>query len=401
MRLRDIVSFALGALRGYRTRTALMLLAMAIGVSAVMILTALGEGARRFVVGEFASLGTNLVIVLPGRSESAGGPAGLVGETTRDLTTDDATALKRHPAVTRVAPIVVGTAPVSWGPREREVPIIGSSTDLLTIRHWKMAKGDFLPASDLDRATPVCVVGAKVSKELFGTEPALGQWLRIGDRRFRVVGLLATEGRSIGVDVEELVIVPVASAQALMNTESLFRILVEVSTSEAIPKVKAHILATIRDRHQGEEDITVVTQDAVLETFDRIFQALTYTVAGIAAISLAVAGILIMNVMLVSVSQRTAEVGLLKALGTPSKVIQGLFLTEAALLSLFGASLGLIIGEFGSWALARIYPLLPAAAPWWAVAASLGVALLTGVLFGVMPARRAAKLDPVQALLRR
>jgi putative ABC transport system permease protein len=213
--------------------------------------------------------------------------------------------------------------------------------------------------------------------------------------------VLGSEGRSIGVDVQEVVVVPVASAQMLFNTPSLFRVLVEASSREAIPRVKRHILDTITARHQGEEDITVVTQDAVLATFDKILRALTLTVGGIAAISLAVAGILIMNVMLVAVTQRTAEIGLLKALGAARRQIVVLFLSEATLLSLTGAGLGIAAGQLGGWFIGQLYPALPVGAPWWAIVAAVGVAVATGLGFGALPARRAAALDPVQALARR
>lgn len=397
----DLLRFVFGALRGYSVRTALMLLAMAIGVAAVVILTSLGEGARRFVVNEFTSLGTHLVIVLPGRSETTGGAPPLISETPRDLTIDDALALERQRAVRRIAPIAVGSVAVSWGGRDRESIIVGSTREFLDIRHLTMGQGRFLPAGDPQRASPVCVLGAKVRSELFGAHKALGEWVRIGDRRFRVIGVLATEGRSIGIDIEEVVVIPVASALALLNTNSLFRILVEARTREDVPQVRKGIADIIRTRHEGEDDVTVITQDAVLATFDRILRALTLTVAGIAAISLAVAGILIMNVMLVAVAQRTAEIGLLKALGASARSIQRLFVAEATVLSLLGALLGFLIGEAGSWFVGRLYPALPVGTPWWAIVAALTVALLTGVVFSLLPARRAARLDPVQALSRR
>jgi putative ABC transport system permease protein len=397
----DVLRFVLRALRGYPVRTALMLLAMAIGVAAVVILTSLGEGARRFVVGEFASLGTHLLIVLPGRSETTGGPPPLLGETPRDLTIDDALALERLRSVRRVAPIAVGSAAVSWGRRDRESIVLGSTSEFLTVRHLTMGQGRFLPPADPREATPICVLGAKIRQELFGPRNALGEWVRIGDRRFRVIGVLGSEGRSIGVDIEEVVVIPVASALTLFNTESLFRILVEARTREALADAKTRVRDTIRDRHEGEDDVTIVTQDSVLATFDRILRALTLTVAGIAAISLAVAGILIMNVMLVAVSQRTAEIGLLKALGASAAAIQRLFVAESTVLSLLGALLGLVVGEAGSWVIGRMYPALPVGTPWWAVVAALTVALATGLAFSALPARRAARLDPVQALSRR
>jgi putative ABC transport system permease protein len=395
----DIARFSWGALRGYPTRTILMLTAMAIGVSAVVVLTSLGEGARLYVMDRFSSLGTNLVIVFPGRSETAGiNPTTMMGETPRDLTLDDALALTRSYNVRRIAPINVGAADVSHSSRSREVVVLGTNHEMLAIRHWEMSQGKFLPEIDLDRASPVAVIGIKIRDELFGAERALGKWLRIGDRRFRVIGIMGSEGRSIGVDVQDTIMIPIASAQQLFNTTSIFRILVEAKSRDSIEPVKKFIIDTLQKRHQGKKDVTVITQDAVLETFDRILGALTYAVSGIAAISLAVAGILIMNVMLVAVSQRTAEIGLLKALGASPGQIITLILAEACLLSSLGAMAGYLLGQLGSWLIRYAFPMLDAYAPAWAVIMSLAVAVITGLLFSLMPARRAARLDPVLAL---
>jgi len=398
----DVLRFAWGALVGYPSRALLMLLAMSIGVASVVMLTALGEGARSYVRGEFASLGTNLLTVIPGRSETGGfSPSTLMGETPRDLTLADAQALTRSYSVHRVAPLNVGSAEVSRKGRVRDTVILGATHDMLALRRWQIMQGKFLPRIRWNRAMPVAVIGNKVREDLFGVEPALGQWLRIGDRRFRVIGIMGSVGRSIGVDVEETVYIPVASAQQLFNTSSLFRILVEARSRSAIPAVEKYIIKTLQTRHQGVKDVTVITQDAVLLTFDKIIGALTYSVGGIAAISLMVAGILIMNVMLVAVSQRTAEIGLLKALGADHRQILSIFVGEALLLSSLGAVAGLIIGELGSLALRQAFPVLPAYAPLWAAAAAMGVALGTGALFSLLPARRAAALDPVIALSRR
>jgi len=376
-----------------------MLAAMAIGVASVLMLTALGEGARRYINNEFSSLGTNLVIVFPGYSETSGlNPIAVVGSTPRDLTLDDAQALTRNRNIRRIAPINIGSVNASFQGRSREVPIIGSNTELLTIRRWELAQGHFLPDTDLDRATPVCIIGSNIREQLFASQAAVGQWLRLGDRRFRVIGILASEGRSIGVDVQDTIIIPVASAQQLFNTPSLFRILVEAKTRAAIEPVKQAVIDILKQRHQGKQDVTVITQDAVLLTFDRILSALTYAIGGIAAISLAVAGILIMNVMLVAVSQRTAEIGLLKALGAPQALIIRLILFEAILLSACGAIIGLILGQLGCLAIRQLLPQLPAYAPLWAILTAVSVSLFAGLIFSLLPARQAARLDPVLAL---
>jgi len=396
---KDVLRFSLDALRGYPTRSLLMLIAMSIGVAAVIILTALGEGARRYVGNEFSSLGTNLIIVFPGRSETAGlNPSTMMGETPRDLTIEDAIALTRTPYIKRIAPINVGQANVSWHGSSREVVIIGSNVDLLEIRHWKLSSGSFLPETDIGRASSLAVIGKKIKQELFGSASAIGEWIRIGDRRFRVIGILGSEGRSIGVDVQETIIIPIATAQQFFNTSSLFRLLVEATHRDAILPAKEFVIQTLQNRHQGEKDVTVVTQDAVLATFDKILKTLTYAVGGIAAISLAVAGILIMNVMLVAVSQRTAEIGLLKAVGASSNQVLLLILAEAMLLSIIGAVSGLLLGNLVTLLIRNAFPDFPAYAPLWASIAAVSVSLLTGMIFSLLPARRAAQLDPVLAL---
>ncbi len=399
MKAADVVLFSIAALSAARIRTFLMLLAMAIGVAAVVLLTGVGNGARLYVTDEFTSLGTNLIIIVPGRTETAAGmPSTFVGETPRDLTLTDASSLARLHQVRRVAPISVGEVSVSYQGLERRVPLIGSTSQYQPVRRLQLAQGNFLPRGDHHSSRPVCVLGAKVSQELFGTGPAVGTLVRIGGFRCRVIGVLASRGRSLGMDTEEMVIVPVAFAQMVLNTEGLFRILVQAREGVDLDLLKTRILEVVSRNHHGEKDITVITQDAVLATFDRILSVLTMTVAGIAAVSLIVAGILIMNVMLVAVSQRTAEIGLFKALGARNSQVMALILTEAALLSISGGVMGLGVGRIGVILVERLYPQLQAAPPLWAIWAALATSLITGLLFGLLPARRAARLDPIQAL---
>lgn len=402
MRNADLIRFARDAATGNPLRAALLVLAMAIGVAAVVVLTALGDGARRYVMNEFSSLGSNLVIVLPGRSQTGGfNPGNAITNTTRDLTIDDAQALQRASAVARVAPLAVGTSEISVAGKLREVMVAGTTSQYLELRKMAMAQGRFLAPGDWRRGASEAVIGAKVRDELFGPNPALGQLVRIGDRRVRIVGILATSGQGLSMNTDELVFVPVSLAQSMFNSNTLFRILIEANGREAIDAAKLQVADIIKLRHEGEQDVTVITQDAILATFDRLLGALTMGVAGIAAISLAVAGILVMNVMLVSVTQRTAEIGLLKALGATAGGIRAVFLTEATLLSLTGSVVGYVLGQVGAALIRQLYPTFPAYPPDWAVLAGLGTALVTGILFGVMPARRAAQLDPVQALSKR
>lgn len=401
MLLLDAIKLATQSITAHRLRSSLILTAMAIGVGAVIVLTTLGESARQFITGEFSSLGTHLLIILPGRSETTGGQPPLLGETPRDLTLDDAFALLKSPRINKIAPIAIGSAPVSFGQREREANIMGSTADLLTVRHLTLAQGRFLPDIPPQRALPVCVIGRQLRDELFGSKTALGQWIRIGDRRFRVIGILAAEGQSIGVDFDEIAIIPVATAQLLFDSASLFRILAEAKSKHATPAAIDDINRIIATRHEGENDVTVITQDSVVNTFDKILSVLTLAVTSIAAISLAVAGILIMNVMLVSVAQRTQEIGLLKAIGAANAQVKLLFITEAGLLSVAGAMIGLFLGYGSAFLMQRLYPDFPIAIPTWAPFIALAVALITGLLSGVLPAVRAAKLDPIKALSNR
>ena len=378
----------------------MLLIATSIGVMAVILLTAVGEGARDYITGEFRSLGTNLLIVIPGRNETSGGgsPAGLAGLSPRPLTIEDAQSLSQIDNIRRIAPLVMGEAPAQYDGLERAAPIIGTTPEFLIIRQWEMESGSFLPGASMRYSPPVCAIGKEIKSELFGDDIAIGEWMRIGDRRCRVAGVIAEEGRTIGLDVQKAVVIPVALGTALFNRDSLFRIMVDVENSSRMDQTKQSILSLIKRRHQGKEDITVIKQDTVLQSFDNIFNVLTMALGSIASISLFVAGILIMNVMLVAVSQRQAEIGLLKAIGAQNKQINNLFVVEAIMLSGLGALMGLIFGHSVTYALKVAFPTFNFLPPMWASYVSLIVALVSGIVFGLLPARRAAKLDPVEAL---
>ncbi len=401
MTFSDTLIQSYSAIKTQPVRVLLIILAMSIGIASVTVLTALGESARLYIVNEFEALGTHLVIVLPGRAETTGGHPPIFGETPRDLTLADAQALFRSRNIAAIAPINIGAAPVSTKGLERETTIIGSTASLRRVRHLNMAQGRFLPDTDTNKILSVCVIGQTIKNELFAQQQALGQWLRINDRRFRVIGVLSSEGQSIGVDFDDMVIIPVTAAQTLFNTQSLFRILLEAKSKPAMYKAVDEIKDIIKARHDGEDDVTLITQDSVVKTFDDILMALTLAVTSIASISLAVAGILVMNVMWVSVSQRTSEIGLLKALGATKRQIMYLFLSEAAILSIAGALTGLILGKATLFILQTVYPDFPVYLPTWAVFAALAVALLTALIFGVLPAKQAAEMNPVTALRRK
>lgn len=397
MRLRDLLGFAARALRGHRLRTGMSLLGVSIGVAAVVTLTALGEGARLYVVGQFASIGTNLVILVPGKTETTGGMPGL-GGVPNDLTLDDARALLRGiPEIDKAVPVVIGTETVAFKERRRQVAVFGSTHDALEVRRLTVASGRFLPPLEWDRSSPVTVLGQTAARELFPGQDPVGEIVRVGDWRMRVIGVLASKGQQLGLDMDDVVVVPVATAMKMLNRRSLFRLLLQVRTHADLDRAKERIVRLVAERH-GEEDVTAITQDAVLGALTSILGALTLALAGIASVSLVVAGVGIMNVMLVSVSERTREIGLLKALGAGRDQILAAFLTEAILISSTGGLLGLAIGWLAVRGLVALYPALPATPPPWAVAAAFSLSVAVGAVFGVLPARRATRLDPVAAL---
>jgi len=396
----DLISLAWSALAGHRVRTALSVLGVAVGIAAVVALTALGEGARQYVIQEFTSIGSNLLSVLPGKTETTGTMPGM-GGVPNDLTLQDLLALRRNiHAAQYIVPVSMGTETVSHGERRRQVAVIGSSPEFLKARELRIAQGQFLPPGDVERGTPVVVLGHMTARELFPGQQPLGQVIRVGEWRMRVIGVLAEIGTQLGVKMDEVVIVPVATGMKMFNRSSLFRILVKVRSPKDLDDACNQVIAILTQRHD-EEDVTCITQKAVISTFSSILQTLTLVLVAIGAISLTVAGIGVMNVMLVTVSERTEEIGLLRALGATRRNIVGVFLVEAVMLAGIGGFVGLCLGLGGIYLLTWLYPAVPAAAPAWAILAALGLAVILGGIFGVVPARRAAKLDPILALQRR
>ncbi|HSG52929.1 MAG TPA: ABC transporter permease, partial [Rheinheimera sp.] len=288
MRSADLLRFNLQLLLRHRFRSLMILLALAIGVAAVNLLTGLGEGAKAYVLNQFSLLGNETLIMLPGKKETSGGMPPITGEAPRDITLHDARAISRLPGVAAVAPLIVGMAEVRFDARAREVVIAGTSHEFFAIRQLQVQQGQILPLMDLDIASPVAVIGSKVKSELFGNAPALGQWLKAGDRRFRVIGILSGKGQAMGMDMNDIMLVPVASAQMLFNKAGLFRVFIQSQNSNAIPAVKQRVEQLMQRRQDGVADITLISQDAILSSFTNILSTLNLAISGIAAISLLV-----------------------------------------------------------------------------------------------------------------
>jgi putative ABC transport system permease protein len=391
---------AVAALTANKIRAALTMLGVVIGVLAVTLLVGVGDGARVYLDRQLTSLGTNLLVIVPGRRETRGGLGAMPqGQTSRPLVLEDAQALERQATLLRgVSPVVLGGGTVRYQGRQRDTMVLGVGPAFGDIRNMHVDRGSFVRAEDLDARRRVVVLGRTVVRELFGEENPLGQAIRIADGRFRVVGVMEEKGRSLGFDLDDLVFVPATSAMDLLSQDFLSQIIVaarsRAETSNAIDEA-TEILA--RRRH-GDRGFTVQSQDDLLRTFGTLTTAMTLMLLAIASISLVVGGIGIMNIMLVSVRERTREIGVRRAVGATRADVLWQFLIESVLISSLGGAVGLGIGG-GIVAVVQKYaPDVPVALSPWIAAVAFGSSCVVGVVSGVVPARRAAQLDPVEAL---
>jgi putative ABC transport system permease protein len=393
----DLMRLSSGAMRGHPLRSILSMLGIAIGVAAVIMLTSLGEGARRYMVSEFSEFGTNMITVNPGKTETTGMP-GAFGGTTQKLTIEDAEALARLPILETVVPVAFGQARVEGNGKGRSVFIYGSTEDLPAVLKFTVGQGQFLPAGDPRRGSSVAVIGPKLKRELFGEENALGRFVRIAGARLRVIGIMEPKGQILGMDMDDAAYIPVATAMRLFNLDEVQEIDIIIAheglTDAAIEEIRTLLI----DRHRGDEDFTVISQSEMLEVFGRVMDVLTLGVAVIAGISLLVGSIGIFTMMWISVGERVSEIGLMRALGATEGQIQTVFLTEAILLTMIGGIAGLLFGLFSTVVMRLILPAFPAGAPVEYVISALAISVLAGVISGVGPARRAAGLAPVDAL---
>jgi len=393
----EYLLFSFGAIRGHPLRSFLTALGIAIGVASVILLTSLGEGTRSFVLGQFTQFGTNLVAINPGKIKTLGIP-GMLGGTTHKLTIDDAQALRRIPQVKSLVPFVVGQARVETRGIGRSVFIYGVGHEAPETWQLPVAQGRFLPAGDPHRGSSVAVLGSKLKKELFRHSSPLGRRVRIGGRSLTVIGVMSPKGQFLGFDLDDSAYIPVATAMEIFRLNELNEIDLLAVDAASIDSMVDAARTILTHRHRGEDDFTITTQGEMLDTFGRVLDIITISVSGIAGVSLLVGAMGILTMMWISVTERTREIGLLRALGVTPGGIARLFLIESAMLSLLGAGLGLTLG-FGIARISRVFvPDLPIETPVSAVIGALLMCLLVGLLSGWAPARRAAGLDPIEAL---
>ena len=393
----DLARLAGGAIFFHRLRSLLTMLGIVIGIASVILLTSIGEGTRKYVFDQFMQFGTNIITVNPGKRQTSGLP-GAMGATVRKLTLDDAEALRRIPEIENLVPLIAGTARVEGGGRARSVLIVGVNSEVPQVFIFSVRQGAFLPPGDPRAGATVAVLAPKLKHELFGDANALGEHVRIGGRRFLVIGVMEPKGEILGFDLDDRVYIPVAQAQTLFNREGMFEVDVRFALGSNPRGVAAAIRQVLMERHRNEEDFTVTTQTEMLDVFGRVLGIVSVAVGGIGGISLVVGAIGILTMMWIGVNERTPEIGLAMSIGASRGQILAIFLTEAALLSTLGGVVGVVAG-IGIARLGQVLlPGLPVETPATYVMMALAVSIGVGLVSGVLPAQRASRLDPIEAL---
>ena len=391
MRGAEAFRVALDALRANRLRSLLTMLGVIIGVAAVVVLVAIGSGAKAEVEQQVQGLGSNLILVVPGSVNVGDGP------TVSKLELADVELLGRAVGdPSAVATTVQSSEVVRVADKESFTTINGTNETVVNVFNRPMARGRYISASDVDTRRRVAVMGDTAARKLFGDVDPIGRQLTIAGVRFRVIGIFQNVGSTFGVDRDAEIHVPVTAAQRLFGVQRIDALAVKAATIESIPDLQRRILAALAEKYPGQK-FSAVTQTQILGTIGKILGLLTLVLAAIAAISLLVGGVGVSNIMLVSVRERTREIGLRKALGARQRDILWQFLLEAILLTSIGGILGIALGIAASLTIGALSP-LPALVSWWSPVLAFAVSAGVGVFFGVVPARRAGRLDPVVAL---
>jgi len=371
-------------------------LGILIGITAVVLLTSIGEGIHRYVLAEFTQFGTNLIAITPGKTETFG-ISGATISNVRPLSLNDTDAIERQDHIIAVVPIIQGNARVEYGKKSRRTTVLGVGSAVPQV--WKMdvASGRFLPNDDQRMARPYAVLGSKMRTELFGERNPLGERIRVGGDRYRIIGVMQSKGQMLGFDMDDTVYIPVGRSMQLFNRESLMELDVLYEADVSAGRAADSIKRLLTSRH-GSEDFTLITQKQMLEVLDSILNILTLAIGALGSISLLVGSVGILTIMTISVSERVAEIGLFRAIGAERSHILGMFLGEAIALSAVGGILGVLFGiglvEIVQWWV----PELPVTLAWTYIFFAFGLSVVIGIIAGVAPALKAAKLDPLEAL---
>jgi len=396
MQFPDLIRLTSSSFLAYRMRSFLTGLGIAIGITAVILLTSIGEGLHQFVLSEFSQFGTNLISIQPGKSQTQGSSVGVFGSV-KTITLEDAQALRHLSNVEYVNPSVTGNAELRIDGKTRRSTVFGAGHDLPRVLASRVVLGSFLPDDDATQARALVVLGDKVRRELFADKNPLGSYLRSGGQRYRVIGVMEPKGQMLGFDLDDTVYIPAARALELFNRPGLMEIQVSYQPGANVDGVLHAITALLKERH-GREDFTLIPQEKALEVLGSVLDVITFAVGALGGISLLVGGVGILTIMTMAVTERTAEIGLLRALGAREAQVLSLFLGEAMLLSALGGLAGLLLGVGIAQALHLFFPALPVHTPWMFAIVAEFSAVFIGLIAGVAPARRAARLDPVEAL---
>jgi putative ABC transport system permease protein len=399
LNIRESVRVAFTVLGENKLRSGLTMLGIVIGVFAVISLVSLGHSARRFVGDQFEGLGSNLLVVTPGKRETIHTSWIIGANVLRKLTAADSEAIrKRVPYVSGSAPVIFGFGLVKHEGVARNTMISGTGPELPFVRDIYPELGRFFEQDDIEAERRVVVLGSKVRTELFGKASPLGKLVQLMGTQFRIIGAMEEKGSTFGVEFDDQVYIPISVARRLFNTDTLAEILVRARSSRDVGPAEAAIRELIKARHDGTEDITIISQNQMLFALNSILDTLTYTLIAIAAVSLVVGGIGIMNIMLASISERTREIGLRKATGARARDILIQFLIESVVLSLVGCLAGILLALAAILGVRLAFPSLPVVVTPWAVVLAVTFSAAIGVFFGVFPARRASRLSPIEAL---
>jgi putative ABC transport system permease protein len=396
MEVRDLLRYTASSALSHRLRSSLTALGIAIGVTAVVLLTSVGTGLREYMLTEFTQFGTNIVAINPGVTNTFGAPTGVINSQ-RPLTLDDAEALKRVPYVIDTMAAVQGNASVVANGRERRVMVNGVGPEMPQVFSFAVALGEFLPPDDPRAPRALAVLGSKLRDELYGNANPLGERIRVGGDRYRVIGVMESKGTVLGMDLDDVVYIPAARGLSLFNREGVFEIDVLYTDASVADEVVSGVRRMLITRHGGE-DFTIVTQQQMLDVLGSVLNVVTLAVGALGSISLLVGGVGIFTIMTIAVRERTFEIGLLRAVGARRSQVRNLFVGESILLAGFGGLAGLLLGAAIVELARLLLPSMPLAYSLPYAAAALLLSLVIGLLAGVVPAQRAAALDPVQAL---
>jgi len=392
----DLIKFTVGAIIAHRLRSVLTILGIMVGIGSVVLLTSIGEGVRLFVLSEFTQFGTNLLAVVPGKTTTMG-ISGATISTVRPLSLDDATALKHVENAIAVVPIIQGNASVEFEDRKRRTMVLGVGPDVPEV--WKMpvGSGRFLPPGGFSASRSYAVLGATMRNELFGNTNPLGKRVRVGSDRYRIIGVMAPKGQMLGFDLDDTIYLPVDKTMEMFDREGVMEVDVLYEAGTSSTRMEQNVKRLLIARH-GHEDFTIITQDKMLQVLDTILNVLTLGVAAIGSISLVVGAVGIVTIMTIAVTERTAEIGLLRALGAKRIHVLSLFLGEAVVLSGIGGLCGIMTTVTLIYLIKLFLPSLPLEVAWYYIGLALGLSAVIGVIAGITPAMHAAKMHPLEAL---